>query len=82
MSVSSSLRCCHRIIPSLEQSIRLADTPSARSKGEHTYSFNVAMTCGGCSGAVQRVLSKMEGMCPSQHIPENTLKFCWHLQQA
>ncbi|KAK9894697.1 copper chaperone-like protein [Cystobasidium minutum MCA 4210] len=29
---------------------------------EHTYKFQVAMTCGGCSGAVNRVLSKMEGL--------------------
>ncbi|EIW85158.1 copper chaperone taha, partial [Coniophora puteana RWD-64-598 SS2] len=29
---------------------------------EHTYQFNVKMTCGGCSGAVTRVLSKMDGV--------------------
>ena len=28
---------------------------------EHTYKFNVAMTCGGCSGAVERVLKKLDG---------------------
>lgn len=28
---------------------------------EHTYKFNVTMTCGGCSGAVERVLKKMDG---------------------
>ncbi|KAH9876350.1 hypothetical protein J1614_004230 [Plenodomus biglobosus] len=28
----------------------------------HTYKFNVAMTCGGCSGAVERVLKKLEGV--------------------
>ncbi|KAI0748210.1 copper chaperone taha [Daedaleopsis nitida] len=29
---------------------------------EHTYKFNVKMTCGGCSGAVDRVLKKTEGV--------------------
>ncbi len=29
---------------------------------QHHYKFNVKMTCGGCSGAVERVLKKMEGM--------------------
>jgi len=28
----------------------------------HTYKFNVTMTCGGCSGAVNRVLGKLEGV--------------------
>lgn len=29
---------------------------------EHNYKFNVTMTCGGCSGAVERVLKKTEGV--------------------
>ncbi|KAG8790568.1 Cytosolic copper metallochaperone [Ceratobasidium sp. 428] len=29
---------------------------------EHTYKFNVVMTCSGCSGAVTRVLQKAEGV--------------------
>jgi len=29
---------------------------------EHTYKFNVSMPCGGCSGAVTRVLGKLEGV--------------------
>ncbi|KAL1986660.1 hypothetical protein VTN96DRAFT_6038 [Rasamsonia emersonii] len=29
---------------------------------EHTYKFNVSMSCGGCSGAVERVLKKLEGV--------------------
>ncbi|KAF2471549.1 uncharacterized protein BDR25DRAFT_303068 [Lindgomyces ingoldianus] len=29
---------------------------------EHTYKFNVAMSCGGCSGAVERVLKKLDGV--------------------
>lgn len=28
----------------------------------HTYKFKVAMSCGGCSGAVNRVLGKLEGV--------------------
>lgn len=28
----------------------------------HTYEFNVAITCGGCSGAVDRVLKKLQGV--------------------
>ncbi|KAF7548906.1 hypothetical protein G7046_g8518 [Stylonectria norvegica] len=28
----------------------------------HTYEFNVTMTCGGCSGAVDRVLKKLPGV--------------------
>jgi len=30
--------------------------------GEHHYKFNVTMTCGGCSGAVERVLKKLDGV--------------------
>ncbi|EXJ59238.1 hypothetical protein A1O7_06670 [Cladophialophora yegresii CBS 114405] len=29
---------------------------------EHHYKFNVKMTCGGCSGAVERVLKKLDGV--------------------
>ncbi|RMZ85362.1 hypothetical protein DV737_g824, partial [Chaetothyriales sp. CBS 132003] len=29
---------------------------------EHNYKFNVSMSCGGCSGAVERVLKKLEGV--------------------
>jgi len=29
---------------------------------EHNYKFNITMTCGGCSGAVERVLKKLEGV--------------------
>ena len=28
---------------------------------DHTYDFDIAMSCGGCSGAVERVLKKLEG---------------------
>lgn len=30
---------------------------------EHNYKFNIAMSCGGCSGAVERVLKKLDGEC-------------------
>ncbi|KAF2771287.1 putative iron/copper transporter Atx1 [Teratosphaeria nubilosa] len=29
---------------------------------EHNYKFNVNMSCGGCSGAIERVLKKLEGV--------------------
>ncbi|PLB34580.1 copper metallochaperone ATX1 [Aspergillus candidus] len=29
---------------------------------DHTYKFNISMSCGGCSGAVERVLKKLEGV--------------------
>ncbi|KAJ6036052.1 Metal homeostasis factor ATX1 [Penicillium herquei] len=29
---------------------------------DHEYKFNVAMSCGGCSGAVERILKKLEGV--------------------
>jgi copper chaperone len=35
---------------------------------EHTYKFNVSMSCGGCSGAVNRVLGKLDGMSPLPYL--------------
>ncbi|KAI9756240.1 MAG: Cytosolic copper metallochaperone [Lichina confinis] len=29
---------------------------------EHHYKFDIAMSCGGCSGAVERVLKKLDGV--------------------
>ncbi|CAI7592916.1 unnamed protein product [Penicillium pancosmium] len=29
---------------------------------DHQYTFNISMSCGGCSGAVERVLKKLEGV--------------------
>ncbi|SPO03963.1 related to antioxidant protein and metal homeostasis factor [Cephalotrichum gorgonifer] len=29
---------------------------------DHTYDFEITMSCGGCSGAVDRVLKKLEGV--------------------
>ena len=34
---------------------------------EHHYKFNVTMTCGGCSGAVERVLKKLDGQYSPPH---------------
>jgi len=40
--------------------------PSTPSKmAEHNYKFNITMTCGGCSGAVERVLKKLDGASSS-----------------
>ena len=40
----------------------MADTAPALAADEHTYKFNITMTCGGCSGAVDRVLKKLDGV--------------------
>ncbi|KAL8744831.1 MAG: hypothetical protein Q9190_002976 [Brigantiaea leucoxantha] len=32
------------------------------ASSDHHYKFNVAMSCTGCSGAVERVLKKMPGI--------------------
>lgn len=51
----------------------------------HTYEFNITMSCGGCSGAIDRVLKKLDGssrppllslffffLCPSaNHLPQS-----------
>ncbi|KAK3371812.1 hypothetical protein B0T24DRAFT_337752 [Lasiosphaeria ovina] len=39
-----------------------ANDPPASEDAEHVYIFNVTMTCGGCSGAVDRVLKKLDGV--------------------
>ncbi|KAK3900241.1 hypothetical protein C8A05DRAFT_36131 [Staphylotrichum tortipilum] len=39
-----------------------ATTPVVADAAEHKYVFNVAMSCGGCSGAVERVLKKLDGV--------------------
>lgn len=42
----------------------MADTVAAPvvPAAEHTYKFNISMSCGGCSGAVDRVLKKLDGV--------------------
>ncbi|KAH9031661.1 hypothetical protein EDB85DRAFT_2145997 [Lactarius pseudohatsudake] len=37
-------------------------------QAEHTYKFDVKMTCGGCSGAVTRVLEKAKKDGVSEYI--------------
>lgn len=37
-------------------------SPSSFTMSEHQYKFNVSMSCGGCSGAIERVLKKLEGI--------------------
>ncbi|KAK4040325.1 heavy-metal-associated domain-containing protein [Parachaetomium inaequale] len=39
-----------------------ASAPAPDAVVEHKYQFNVSMSCGGCSGAVDRVLKKLEGV--------------------
>jgi len=39
----------------------MADVDAQSAPAEHTYKFNVSMSCGGCSGAVDRVLKKLDG---------------------
>lgn len=52
----------------------MADTTSAQNS-EHHYTFHVKMTCGGCSGAVERVLKKTQGLsCPVLPSSSNSLK--------
>lgn len=45
----------------------------------HTYEFNVTMSCGGCSGAIDRVLKKLEGMSP---LSSHHLSMCFPLSPA
>ncbi|PSN64039.1 putative iron/copper transporter Atx1 [Corynespora cassiicola Philippines] len=33
---------------------------------DHTYKFDVAMSCKGCSGAIERVLGKLDGVKNSE----------------
>ena len=37
----------------------------ATVEAPHHYKFNIKMTCSGCSGAVDRVLKKTEGLSQS-----------------
>lgn len=47
--------------PSLPAATTMADV--------HTYEFNVSMSCGGCSGAIDRVLKKLPGASPPPRPP-------------
>ncbi|KAL9630761.1 MAG: hypothetical protein Q9164_006253, partial [Protoblastenia rupestris] len=35
---------------------------SAPQQAQHHYKFDITMTCSGCSGAIERVLKKTEGL--------------------
>jgi len=51
----------------------------------HTYKFNVSMSCGGCSGAVDRVLKKLDGSsCPGplSPVPRMHPRLSWFLQRS
>ncbi|KAL8906933.1 MAG: hypothetical protein Q9171_006066 [Xanthocarpia ochracea] len=37
-------------------------TPTPTTTAPHHYKFDITMSCSGCSGAVDRVLKKMEGI--------------------
>lgn len=45
-----------------------AQTDKSETMAEHNYKFDVTMSCGGCSGAVTRVLTKLDGR-PSSSFP-------------
>ncbi len=49
--------------------------PVAAPAGEHTYNFNITMSCGGCSGAVERVLKKLDGVFSSPPLTHMCLFF-------
>ncbi|KAA1099399.1 Cytosolic copper metallochaperone [Puccinia graminis f. sp. tritici] len=40
----------------------MSEAAATSSGPEQQYKFNVAMTCSGCSGAVERALKKQEGV--------------------
>ncbi|KAI9831452.1 MAG: hypothetical protein M1819_005051 [Sarea resinae] len=42
----------------------MADTAAAAAADQqpHTYDFSIAMSCSGCSGAVERVIKKLPGI--------------------
>ncbi|OZJ04281.1 hypothetical protein BZG36_02582 [Bifiguratus adelaidae] len=42
--------------------LRYAKNPKATPPLEHVYKFKVGMSCEGCSGAVKRVVSKLDGV--------------------
>jgi copper chaperone len=49
-----------------EQTSETTSEPTSEQMSEHNYKFNVQMSCGGCSGAVERVLKKLEGIAFQQ----------------
>lgn len=51
----------------------------AETQAPHHYKFNIQMSCGGCSGAVDRVLKKTEGEHPHH---ASILYFPYHSEIA
>jgi copper chaperone CopZ len=51
---------------------------------EHNYKFNITMTCGGCSGAVERVLKKLDGEITAQAVAHQSSiqKLTYNLQAS
>lgn len=47
-----------------EQSLQSPSTTTSTTTtpSEHVYKFKVSMSCGGCSGAVERVLKRLDGV--------------------
>lgn len=39
----------------------MSNTRQKTIMASHNYKFNVSMSCGGCSGAIDRVLKKLDG---------------------
>jgi hypothetical protein len=56
-SLSSSVYTIQHVLVSTLKSTKLIYIKMP----EHTYKFNVSMSCGGCSGAVDRVLKRLDG---------------------
>ena len=73
LSKQLSLFCLHSRVTVIRNPTTISSHPHTTTylspkdtMAEHTYKFNVTMTCGGCSGAVERVLKKTEGKNPRQ----------------
>ena len=47
--------------PTPDENAHPKSSTTTSKMAEHKYNFNITMTCGGCSGAVERVLKKTEG---------------------
>lgn len=63
LALLASIRAsCHRSL-SLNPSSSPPRSPAIQliTMADHEYKFNVSMSCGGCSGAIERVLKKLEG---------------------
>lgn len=45
---------------------------------DHQYKFNVAMSCGGCSGAIERVLKKLDGTSSLVYVSYLSMHAGWY----